>query len=156
MLSGSRGERNRMVSVARGLNTEGFSLMAEKSFAMGEVIYRFSGQSIRTTPTYDSIQIGVNRHTLDLGLLVYINHACDPSTIINADNLSVVAARYIAVGDELTYFYPSTEWDMDRPFVCRCGAPECLRFVAGAKYLATDVLKRYFINPHILRMDSER
>jgi hypothetical protein len=145
-----------MVSVARGLHTYGFSLMAEKPFAVGEVVYRFSGQDIRTTPTYDSIQIGVNRHTLDLGLLVYINHACDPSTIIDAANLSVLAAHSIAAGDELTYFYPSTEWDMDRPFVCRCGAPECLRFVAGAKYLAPDVLKRYFTNPHILRMDSER
>jgi hypothetical protein len=155
MLPGLSGEGNSMVSVARCLHADGFSLIAEIPFAVGETIHRFSGQDIRATPTYQSIQIGANRHAFDLDIMAHMNHSCDPSTIIDAENLSVVAARPIAAGDELTFFYPSTEWDMDKPFVCRCNAPKCLGYVAGAKYLAPEVLKRYFINPHILRMYSE-
>jgi hypothetical protein len=41
---------------------------------------------------------------------------------------------------------------MDRPFVCLCGAPQCIRLVAGAKYLSIDVLRNYFINQHIREM----
>ena len=63
----------------------------------------------------------------------------------------VFALRDIAAGEELTCFYPSTEWDMVRPFVCGCGAPQCVRFVAGARYLSADVLGRNFVNAHIRR-----
>jgi len=52
----------------------------------------------------------------------------------------------------LNFFYPSTEWEMDRPFICLCGAPQCVRLVAGAKYLAIDTLSRYFVNQHIRDM----
>ena len=38
---------------------------------------------------------------------------------------------------------------MARPFVRRCGAPQCVGFVAGARHLSVDVLARYFVNPHI-------
>lgn len=147
---------NRMVSIAEGTHTHGLGLTVRKSFAKGELIYRFPGQSVRQTPTYQSIQIGMDRHTLDLGLLAYMNHACDPSAVIDTENRSVLAVRSIAAGDELTFFYPSTEWDMARPFVCQCRAPQCLSLITGAKYLAPDVLKHYFINPHILRMHSEK
>ncbi len=41
---------------------------------------------------------------------------------------------------------------MDRPFICLCGAPQCVRLVAGAKYLSIDTLSRYFINQHIRDM----
>ena len=44
-----------------------------------------------------------------------------------------MAGRDIAAGEELTYFYPSTEWEMDRPFRCLCGAPDCVGVVSGAK-----------------------
>jgi hypothetical protein len=143
---------NEMVRVVRSLHTHGFSLIAGRAFALGETIHRLSGRDIRTTPTYQSIQIGPDSHAFDLDIAAYMNHACDPSTIVDVEALSVVAARPIASGDELTFFYPSTEWDMDKPFVCRCNGPECLGYVAGAKYLAPEVLKRYFINPHILMM----
>jgi len=64
----------------------------------------------------------------------------------------VFALRDIGAGEELTCFYPSTEWDMVRPFVCRCGAPHCVRFVTGARYLSADVLGRHFVNAHIRRL----
>lgn len=59
------------------------------------------------------------------------------------------AAPDLAAGEELTFFYPSTEWEMDRPFICLCGSPSCVRLVAGAKHLAVETLGRYYINQHI-------
>ena len=141
-----------MVRLTKGMHTHGYSLIAGKAFVKGELVYQFSAQLVHPTPTYQSIQIGVNKHTLDIGLMSCMNHSCDPSTIIHTKYLTVVAARCIAAGEELTFFYPSTEWDMARPFACRCQAPRCLRFVTGAKHLTFEALKRYFINPHIRKM----
>lgn len=145
-----------MVKVVKSIRTQGSGLVSGKSFEPGEVIYRFPGKITRSTPTYQTIQIGANHHTLDFGILANINHSCDPNTVVDAENRCVAALRFIAAGEELNFFYPSTEWDMARPFVCRCHAPQCLHFVAGAKYLGSDVLKRYFINRHILGMHDER
>ena len=79
----------------------------------------------------------------------------------------VVDDRPLRVGDELTFFYPSTEWEMDRPFRCRCGAGEgkCLGWIDGAKVLASrgrmdrdgmgrrkNVLEGYWLNGHVREM----
>jgi len=41
--------------------------------------------------------------------------------------MTVVAARDLAADDELTFFYPSTEWSMAEPFDCWCGAERVRR-----------------------------
>jgi hypothetical protein len=130
----------------------GARLITTEPLAAGQVIARLTGNRERAKPTYLSIQIGPDRHLDDLGLLSYLNHSCRPNAIVNTAERVVVAARDVAAGEELTFFYPSTEWDMDRPFRCLCGAPECLGTVAGARYLAPETLARYFLNPHIRRL----
>ncbi|HOZ62338.1 MAG TPA: SET domain-containing protein-lysine N-methyltransferase [Smithella sp.] len=144
-----------MVKVVHGIHVHGSGLISGKSFEPGEIVYRFPGKISQSVPTYQTIQIGADRHTLDFGILANINHSCDPNTVIDTENLSVLALRAIATGDELTFFYPSTEWDMALPFACQCRSPQCLQFVAGARYLSHGVLKGYFINRHILKMHSE-
>jgi hypothetical protein len=51
--------------------------------------------------------------------------------------------RAIRKGDELFYFYPSTEWEMAEPFQCLCGSPNCLGRIAGAAHLSKDVIQNY-------------
>jgi hypothetical protein len=63
-----------------------------------------------------------------------------------------MAACSIGAGSELTMFYPATEWDMARSFVCRCNAEGCLGLIAGAGYLSVDILTRYRTGRHILDM----
>jgi len=46
-------------------------------------------------------------------------------------------------GDELTFFYPSTEWDMAQPFVCNCGNATCLQLINGASHLNNSTLNNY-------------
>ncbi|HEY4687800.1 MAG TPA: SET domain-containing protein-lysine N-methyltransferase [Anaerolineae bacterium] len=127
-------------------------LIATERLSGGQMIYRIADYRITHRPTYQTIQIGPETHIEELGVLAYLNHSCKPNAIVDTTALTVVAVRDIAPGHEITFFYPSTEWDMDRPFVCLCGAPECIRLVAGAKYLSLDTLSRHFINPHIREM----
>ena len=43
---------------------------------------------------------------------------------------------------------------MGKPFKCLCDAPKdvCLGEISGAKAVDREVLKKYQINPHILKM----
>lgn len=141
-----------MLSVEYSHEAYGSKLLAKKSFTEGDLIYRFSGYHVKTQPTYQTIQIDSDKHIDHLDVLAYFNHSCSPNTLIDTENLSVIAVHPISAGEELTFFYPSTEWEMARPFICHCKSPECLGLVAGAKFLPLDVLQRYYINPHIWKL----
>jgi hypothetical protein len=67
----------------------------------------------------------------------------------------VFAARNMEARDELTFFYPSTEWEMSSPFICLCGAPNCIHVVAGARFLALSTLEGHFLNYHIRQLMTE-
>ena len=141
-----------MLTIERGGSAYGARLLTDEPFSRGQLIYRIAGYRLTHQPTYQTIQIGPDTHIEELGVLAYLNHSCQPNTLVNTIALTVTALRDIAAGEDLTFFYPSTEWEMDRPFVCLCGAPQCVRLVAGAKYLSIDALSRYFINQHIREM----
>ena len=137
-----------MLQIESGGSAYGARLITDQPFQRGQVIYAITGQRVTDKATYQTIQIGPHSHIEELGVLAYLNHSCQPNTIVDTSELVVIAARDIAAGEELTFFYPSTEWEMDRPFICLCSAPQCVRLVAGAKYLSIDTLSRYFINQH--------
>ncbi len=141
-----------MINLERGGSAYGARLITDGPFTRGQLIYRITGHRLVRQPTYQTIQVGQEAHIEELGILAYLNHSCRPNTIVDTTALTVTAARDVAAGEELTFFYPSTEWEMDRPFVCLCGAPQCVRLVAGAKYLSIDTLSRYFTNRHIREM----
>ncbi len=138
-----------MLRIEHGGSAYGARLVTDQAFAQGEVIYRISGHRVTDAPTYQTIQISATEHIEELGVLAYLNHSCQPNTVVDVSTMIVSAARDIPAGEELNFFYPSTEWEMDRPFVCLCGSPQCVRLVAGAKYLSVDALSRHFINKHI-------
>ena len=64
--------------------------------------------------------VGPGQH-LQLDMLSNLNHSCRPNTVLDAEARTVSASRDIEAGEMLSFFYPSTEWHMDRPFVCQCG-----------------------------------
>jgi len=133
----------------------GARLITDTSYSAGQVIASLANYRVVAHPTYHSIQTGPRTHIDDLAHLAYLNHSCRPNTIVDTSALALLAAHDIAAGEELTFFYPSTEWDMKHPFVCLCGWPECIGTVAGAKYIPRDVLDRYFVNAHIRQLAGE-
>ena len=78
-----------------------------------------------------------------------MNHSCDPNVILDTENMQMIACTDIAKGEELFFFYPSTEWQMDAPFICLCGASNCIHVVAGARFLPLSTLEHHYLNPHI-------
>ena len=141
-----------MLKIIAGGSAYGARLITDKPLSRGEVIYHITGHRITETPTYQTIQVGRATHIEELGVIAYLNHSCQPNTFIDVARLDVIAVREIAAGEELNFFYPSTEWEMDAPFICLCGASNCIHVVAGARFLPLSTLENHYLNKHIREM----
>ncbi|KAI8826165.1 uncharacterized protein EV422DRAFT_515594 [Fimicolochytrium jonesii] len=103
-------------------------------------------------PSYTTVQISTTEHIELNSNLVYLNHSCDPSCVIDTVKKEVRVVREVREGEELTFFYPSSEWDMDQAFDCWCGSEKCLKRIQGAKYLTVDQLQHHYLNNHIIEL----
>ncbi|MCZ2123504.1 MAG: SET domain-containing protein [Anaerolineales bacterium] len=105
-------------------------------------------ENLTDKPNRFTVQIAREQHT-HVGKLAALNHSCDPNVILDTKNMEMVACKDIQKGEELFFFYPSTEWEMAAPFICLCGAPNCIHVVAGARFLPLSTLEHHYLNPHI-------
>jgi hypothetical protein len=129
----------------------GSKLVASQDYVAGEQIVRIQPDVRSQTPNKYSIQVGADDH-IDSAGVALLNHSCTPTTWLDVDKFRLVALRDITAGDDLTFFYPSTEWEMSDPFVCRCQAEDCIGTIRGAKFLPISVLARLGISDHILEL----
>ncbi len=120
---------------------------------------------IRTTPRVNAIQIAEVRHLVEAPEITQqraggsLNHCCD-SNVWMADEVTFVARRDIATGEEITVDYAlftvQPEWVLDQP--CRCGTDVCRHAITGNDWKRLDVQQRYyphfspFINARIERL----
>jgi hypothetical protein len=137
------------VKAVSSLKSRGKSLISLNFIEAGKAFYKLSEYEVITSPTRTSVQINRHEHIEEFPCLAHLNHSCDPNILIDLSRMELRAIRDIEPGEELTFFYPSTEWDMITPFQCLCGSSQCLKRIAGARYLSLNVLNRYFINQHI-------
>ncbi|RDB23552.1 hypothetical protein Hypma_009024 [Hypsizygus marmoreus] len=139
------------------------SLKAQKPFTVGEVMAPLEGLT-KAPKAYTSVQCGPgpNDHIELNSDLVYINHSCDPNVAFDlsspdSSDWHIRALKPLEKDTTLTYFYPSTEWDMDQPFKCECKSTNCLGNIQGAKYLSKAELDaRIWINPWIKQLVADR
>ncbi len=126
------------------------SLYATVEFKPGQVISNFSHKEILDRPNYLTVQIGDHQHImLDPEFLQYINHSCNPNVFFDTQKRVVIALQNIEIGEEFTFFYPSTEWSMDRGFDCICQSENCLGYIQGASHLPLNVLAKYKLSDYI-------
>lgn len=123
-------------------------LIALVEIRKGEVIHNIKPYSRGLKRDFLTVQVNSNEHILDQSLEA-MNHSCSPTTYIDCERMQIIAERKIFPGEELTFFYPSTEWTMDRPFKCNCGDLNCLGFVGGAKNLSINQIANWKLNSHI-------
>ncbi len=128
------------------------SLRSLAAHGVGSLIASFAGSHVMPRANRYTVQRDQHEH-LDLRpeFLRYINHSCNPNVYFDMDRSAVVVIAPIARGDELTFFYPSTEWDMCEPFECLCKANSCVGWIRGAKHLGPALLARYRVSPYIRR-----
>ena len=136
-------------------NQKGF--FAQRSYLPGDIVADFSAGEILSYPTYLTVQVGIDRHImLQPEHLQYINHSCDPNVFFDTYSMQVVALKIISEGDEMSFFYPSTEWSMSQPFTCFCGATNCLGEIRGAAHILPEVITRYKLTRFIQQQLHDR
>ncbi|MBU3713743.1 MAG: SET domain-containing protein [Ferruginibacter sp.] len=120
------------------------------AFKKGDVISNFEAENVLSEPTYLTVQTDEHKHiTLSPSYLQNINHSCSPNVFFDTTSMQLIALRQIEANEELTFFYPSTEWEMSQSFNCFCGSKNCLRTIKGAKFVSSQVIKSYRLTDFI-------
>ena len=123
------------------------TLTTKQAYKKGDVICEMPSENITDKPNRFTVQISKDKHT-HVGKLAALNHSCDPNVILETDKMVMIARRDIEKGEELSFFYPSTEWEMAAPFICLCGSANCIHVVAGARFLPLSTLETHYLNSH--------
>lgn len=136
------------------------SIVSKVDLPAGSVLTPIISSTQTSVKAYSSVQVTKDEHIELNSALLYMNHSCDPSVELDTTKMEVrvVKSRDLKAGDHITFFYPSSEWDMARPFQCECGTGSCLKVIDGASNMDLQALKKrgYFINAHILELMQQR
>lgn len=133
------------------------ALFAIANFKKDDVLSAFAAAALLHEPTYLTVQTGLADHIhLQPEFLQYVNHSCEPNVLFNTDTMQLEAVKDIDEGDELTFFYPATEWDMAEQFDCLCETKSCIHQIRGAKYLDKKILSTYKLTSFITQMLSSQ
>ncbi len=120
-------------------------LTALRPMPAGTVILAVSGVFVDRPSKY-SIQVDDNLHIeASSGQLSppdqgchpwrFLNHSCDPNAILVG--LQLIAIKPVRPGDEITFDYNTTEYEMATPFTCRCGSCGA-SVIRGFRFLPPD------------------
>jgi hypothetical protein len=143
--------------VRQNIDNNQKAFFAQQKYEPGQVVAEFSAGKVMSRPTYLTVQVGIDKHImLQPEHLQYINHSCDPNVFFDTHAMQVVALKPIAEGDEMTFFYPSTEWDMVQPFKCYCGTSRCLGEIRGAAHISPQILRSYTLTRFIQQQLHDR
>jgi hypothetical protein len=149
---------------------QGNGMFASQPIQEGEIVVIIGGAVmteeefrayIQTVDRFNAVQIGEETHLVDLPTSSGgMNHSCDANLWMR-DEVTVVARREIAAGEELTQDYAlyttSPDWTLEP---CHCGTSVCRRMVTGNDWQRADVQERYrdhfspFINERIRRQSQ--
>ena len=131
-------------------------LFANTSFKTGDVIVAFKASKVVDAPNYLTVQISETKHIHLLPeYLQYVNHCCEPNVLFNTSTMQLECINDIALGEELCFFYPATEWRMAQQFICNCGKPSCVGLVQGAADTSSEVLNKYKLTDFIKSMAAQ-
>ncbi len=153
-------ERNNIFEVRTGNNNSG--LYAKQEIKIDEVICYLIGET-SDSPTKYTVQIYKDKHVNppeaadeSAYLWKYINHSCQPVIYVDFTDFSFRAIRDIGHGEEITFNYNTSEYEIARPFKCNCRSQKCYGLVQGYKYL-TEIEKKEIMKytaEHLIRIDG--
>ncbi len=128
-----------------GSQGKGYGIYTEVDIESADTIFPFYGSIVNRTVVHNfnaALQIDANlflesRETFD----EFVNHSCSQNCLVGFSRWVLVTRRNIKRGEELTFDYNTTEYDLIEQgcsFQCRCGSKKCLGKVMGFKYLSSD------------------
>ncbi len=132
----------------------GIGLFARKRIYEGERIASFDGRVFQWTdidkglpnepPDHvrdHAIQFEEFRARDSNGFARYANHSCQPNC--GVQNLfDLIAMSDIPAGREITWDYDMAH-DNANHFQCKCGSPDCRKFIAGYRFLPPQIRRAY-------------
>lgn len=111
-------------------------VFAARDLRAGEDLGRFEGAETSARTKW-SLQFGPERH-IDPGEnrpLRFLNHTCFPDAFFGGeDGTTLFAGADIPAGTEITIDYNRHEEELAFPFICRCGAANCVGTVRGWRH----------------------
>ena len=75
------------------------------------------------------------------GSMLYTNHSCDPNIAIQGQ-IVFVAMRDIAVGEELTHDWATTD-DAEYELTCNCSSSNCRGTITGKDWMRQELQEKY-------------
>lgn len=140
--------------VRQGVVAHGRAILCVQTLEAGETVFELAGRVV-ARPAMHTLQIDEAAHLApDDAAWAMLNHSCAPNCVIDFEHRRVAACRVIQPGEELTFNYLSTEWEMASPFPCACGAAHCPGMIRGFRFL--DAARREALGavaaPYLLRL----
>ncbi|VEU36592.1 unnamed protein product [Pseudo-nitzschia multistriata] len=137
-----------ILKIRESSSGKGLGLFATKDFAIGDLV--MSSRPVVTTKERSShtVQIDWDRHILMDLPATLVNHSCDANLGIQNNSNGVrdeddgeeyfgaydfYAIHPIREGEELTWDYETSEWELSTFFQCTCGSTKCRGFLRGFK-----------------------
>ena len=135
-------------------------VVASRCISEGRVVLKIAGVPAEF-PSRHSVQVGLGLHVAPWpnpdsewksvrNAWPYLNHSCDPNACIRG--LEIVAIRRVRKGEQLTFNYNTTEYEMASPFRCHCGSFACAGEIRGFKHLGRAARERLrpYLSRHLL------
>jgi len=101
-------------------------IFTERPINKGEVFYIVPVDTVVNVPTPRFAHIGKGLYVDDNAVLNWINHSCDPNTVLDISMVQphLKSVRDIMLGEEITCDYNQTEKGGVR-VLCNCKSPNC-------------------------------
>ena len=124
---------------------KGNGLFAKVHFSKDERLFQFTGTVLPIgVANLEALQVNKN-HALESDNKVddNLNHSCDPNCriLFEEDKVFLVSLRDIQAGEELSFDYHTTEYDLvvqGCAFECACCSPNCYGEIRGYNHLAPE------------------
>jgi SET domain-containing protein len=156
-------EPSELITIINTVNKER-GIIARKHLSKGEIILKFFGELVpreKVKTPNAALQLDEDLFLESEGTIdESLNHSCDPNCYIDFDRLTLVALKDIPNGEELTFDYNTSEYDLiDQrcSFTCLCGSKDCIGNIKGFKYLPVGHKKKIksFLSPFLKRKWGE-
>lgn len=132
---------------------EGLGVFATRLFKAGTVVWRYSGTIQNEADDY-TLQIDETHHLKveENSVDMFFNHSCDPNVRVDFEDLTLIALSDITPGEEIVLNYLTAEWILVQPFICSCGAVDCVGRISGFSNLTLDQQARLepLLSPFLL------
>lgn len=123
-------------------SNKGKSLFANRDIKKGEIVLSCEYEYIKSgadASTY-SLQVAEDKFIDGDDFVVsdFLNHSCNANLKVDLKRMNFIALKNIRNGEELTYNYLTTEYDLmvdNLNFKCKCNSKNCLCHIKGFKYL---------------------